>query len=65
MYRLDQHLLVNKIKEEEKYKTVLLLLIVSKDKNTHPEKTPASSCVREGVYTYIYPTKKVNQPVLL
>lgn len=37
VYWLDQHLLANKIKEEQKYKTVLLLLIISKDENAHPE----------------------------
>ena len=65
MYRLDQHLLAKKIKEEEKYKTVLLLLIRSKDENTHSEKAPSSKCITGGVCIQICPTENFCQPVCL
>lgn len=64
MYWLDQHLLANKIKEEQKYKTVLLLLIIAKDENAHPEKAPASNYVRAGNYVsnYVYaPPKRAGK----
>lgn len=65
VYQLDQHLLANKIKEEEKYKTVLLLHIISKDENTHPRKTPATNRVRGDVCIHICHTKKYCQQVYL